>query len=150
MERWVEIATLLLSSGGIVYLLVDRFARTREQRGADSADMISKVSEAFDKTLQTSMRYSQEVIEKMRSDDERSEARYRELEARYAKLEHRFEEQEADMERLKGAVGKAVTCKYLKEARNEDCPVIRENQKRIAAKCRACKNEEKNTKSKSS
>lgn len=148
MEKWMQILTLLLVGGSIAYLLVDRFARTREQRGADSADMISRVSEAFDKTLQTSMRYSQEVIEKMRSDDERSEARYRELEARYAKLEQRFEEQEADMERLKGAVGKAVTCKYLKEARNEDCPVIRENQKRIAAKCRACKTEEKNTKPK--
>lgn len=142
----MEVLTLLLSSGGIAYLLVDRFARTRQQRGADSADMISKVAEAFDKTLQTSMRYSQEVIEKMRSDDERSEARYEELEARYTKLERRFEEQEADMERLKGAVGKAVTCKYLKEARNEDCPVIRENQKHIAAKCRACKNEEKMSK----
>ncbi len=142
----MEILTVLLGGGGIAYLLVDRFARTREQRGADSADMISKVSEAFDKTLQTSMRYSQEVIEKMRSDDERSEARYRELEARYAKLEQRFEEQETDLALLKSVVGKAVTCKYLKTARNEDCPVIRENQKRLTAKCRACKTDEKTNK----
>lgn len=146
MEKWMEILTVLLGGGGIAYLLVDRFARTREQRGADSADMISKVSEAFDKTLQTSMRYSQEVIEKMRSDDERSEARYRELEARYAKLEQRFEEQETDLALLKSVVGKAVTCKYLKAARNEDCPVIRENQKRLTAKCRACKTDEKTNK----
>ncbi|WP_290433493.1 MULTISPECIES: hypothetical protein [Bacteroidales] len=146
MEKWMEILTVLLGGGGIAYLLVDRFARTREQRGADSADMISKVSEAFDKTLQTSMRYSQEVIEKMRSDDERSEARYRELEARYAKLEQRFEEQETDLALLKSVVGKAVTCKYLKTARNEDCPVIRENQKRLTAKCRACKTDEKTNK----
>lgn len=139
MEHWMDFVAPALSVGGVLYLLIDRFARTREQRGGDAADMISKVCEAFDKTLQTAMRYSQDVIAKMREDDERSEARYRNLKEQYTRLEQRFEESEADREQLKGIAGKAVGCKYLKDGRNEDCPVIRENQKRLAAKCRACK-----------
>lgn len=132
----------LLSSGGILYLLIDRFARTTQQKGADSADMVSKISDAFDKTLQTTMRYSQEVIEKMKQDDERSERRYRDLESRYDKLERRFDEKEADRELLKKIVGRAVDCKYLKAGRNTECPVLRENQKRLASKCKTCADEQ--------
>lgn len=128
----------LLSSGGILYLLIDRFARTPQQKGADSADMVSKISDAFDKTLQTTMRYSQEVIEKMKQDDERSEARYKDLEARYDRLERRFDQKEADRELLKTIVNRAVDCKFLRDGHNNDCPVLRENQKRLAAKCKAC------------
>lgn len=141
METWLQWGTMivgLLSSGGILYLLIDRFARTPQQKGADSADMVSKISDAFDKTLQTTMRYSQEVIEKMKQDDERSERRYTELESRYDKLEKRFDEKESDRELLKTIVGRAVDCKFLKDGHNNDCPVLRENQKRLAAKCRAC------------
>lgn len=121
-----------------MYLLVDRFIRTPQQRGAETADMVSKISDAFSKTLDTTMRYSQEVIEKMKQDDERSEQRYRDLETRYDKLEHRFTEKEADREWLKGVVSKAIGCKFLKDGRNDDCPVLRENQKRLAAKCKVC------------
>lgn len=141
MENWMQIATMVVGmfgTGGVLYLLVDRFARTPQQRGADSADMVSKISDAFDKTLQTTMRYSQEVIEKMKQDDERSERRYGELESRYERLERRFDEKEADRELLKNIVNRAVDCKYLKAGQNNECPVLRENQKRLAAKCRAC------------
>lgn len=141
MENWMQIATMvvgLFGTGGVLYLLVDRFARTPQQRGADSADMVSKISDAFDKTLQTTMRYSQEVIEKMKQDDERSERRYGELESRYERLERRFDEKEADRELLKNIVNRAVDCKYLKSGQNNECPVLRENQKRLAAKCKAC------------
>lgn len=146
METWLQWGTMivgLLSSGGILYLLIDRFARTPQQKGADSADMVSKISDAFDKTLQTTMRYSQEVIEKMKQDDERSERRYAELESRYDKLERRFDEKESDRELLKTIVGRAVDCKYLKAGHNNECPVLRENQKRLAAKCRACTDNQK-------
>lgn len=153
METWLQWGTMivgLLSSGGILYLLIDRFARTPQQKGADSADMVSKISDAFDKTLQTTMRYSQEVIEKMKQDDERSERRYAELERRYAelesrydKLEKRFDEKEAEIELLKTIVERAVNCKFLKDGHNNDCPVLRENQKRLAAKCRACTDNKK-------
>ena len=149
----------LLSSGGILYLLIDRFARTPQQKGADSADMVVKISDAFDKTLQTVMHYSQEVIEKMKQDDERAEQRdrenderaehrYRELETRYDRLEQRFNEKEADRELLTTIVGKAVDCKYLKAGHNNDCPVLRENQKRLAAKCKACADNRGNEKPK--
>lgn len=134
----MQLSAVLFGVGSVGALLVDRFLRTREQKGSDTADMVTKISEAFDRTLETTMRYSQEVIDKMKQDDERSEARYRELELRYDKLERRFDEKEADRERLKMIVGKAVTCKHLRSGRNDDCPVIRENQKRLAAKCRTC------------
>lgn len=162
METWLQWGTMivgLLSSGGILYLLIDRFARTPQQKGADSADMVAKISDAFDKTLQTVMHYSQEVIEKMKQDDERAEQRYREnderaehryreLETRYDRLEQRFNEKEADRELLKTIVGKAVDCKYLKAGHNNDCPVLRENQKRLAAKCKACADNRGNEKPK--
>ena len=122
---WIQIISIVCGGGSIVYLLVDRFVRTPQQRGADTADMVSKISDAFSKTLDTTMRYSQEVIDKMKQDDERSEQRYRELETRYDKLERRFSEKETDR-------------KFLKDGRNDDCPVLRENQKRLAAKCRVC------------
>lgn len=135
---WIQIISMVCGGGSIVYLLVDRFVRTPQQRGADTADMVSKISDAFSKTLDTTMRYSQEVIDKMKQDDERSEQRYRELETRYDKLERRFSEKETDREWLKGVVSKAIGCKFLKDGRNDDCPVLRENQKRLAAKCRVC------------
>lgn len=138
MDTWLQWITVIFGAGGVGYLLIDRFARTREQKGSDSADMESKISDAFDKTLQTTMRYSQEVIDKMKQDDERNERRYKELEVRYAKLETRFDEKEADREYLKEIVSRSVECKFLKEGHNNECPVLRGNQKRLAAKCKSC------------
>jgi hypothetical protein len=129
----------LLGGGGILYLLVSRFVRTREQKGQEAATMIQQVSEAFEKTLSTVMEYSTSVIEKMKKDEEHSEARYRELETRYDKLERRFDYEEADHELLKNIVGKAVNCPLLKDRKNDECPVVKENQKRLTAKCKVCK-----------
>ena len=98
MDTWLQWITVIFGAGGVGYLIIDRFARTRVQKGSDSEDMVSKISDAFDKTLQTTMRYSQEVIDKMKQDDERNERRYKELEVRYAKLETRFDEKEAERE----------------------------------------------------
>lgn len=130
----------------MLYLLVDRFIRTPQQRGADTADMVGKIGDAFSKTLDTTMRYSQEVIDKMKQDDERSEQRYRDLETRYDKLERRFAEKEIDREWLKGVVSKAIGCKFLKDGRNDECPVLRENQKRLTAKCKVCADKPEQTK----
>lgn len=131
---------LVAASGtsGILGVLTGRFFRTREQKGSDAAEMIAKVSDAFEKTLATTMTYSNKVIEKMRTDNESSEARYSALEMRFAKLEERFFESENDRELLKGIVGDAAACKFLKSGRNEECPVIRGNIKRLKARCRKC------------
>lgn len=123
---------------GLLGMLAGRFLRTREQKGSDSAEMIAKVADAFEKTLATTMTYSTQVIEKMRADNDVSEARYHALELRFAKLEVRVEESEADRDLLKSIVNEAVTCKHLKDGRNEDCPVIRGNNKRLKARCRKC------------
>lgn len=139
MEMLLQWGGLVLGGGGVIYLLIDRFARTKEQKGVDSATMISQVSDAFSKTLETVMQYSTEVIEKMKKDEEHSEARYRDLESRYDKLEARFDYEEQDHELLKNIVGKAVNCPLLKDKKNDDCPVIRENQKRMSNKCKVCK-----------
>lgn len=139
METLLQWGGLILGGGGVVYLLIDRFARTKEQKGSDSAAMISQVSDAFRKTLETVMQYSTEVIEKMKKDEEHSEARYRDLESRYDKLERRFDYEEQDHELLKNIVGKAVNCPLLKDKKNDDCPVINANQKRMSSKCKVCK-----------
>lgn len=80
---------------GVLGMLAGRFLRTREQKGSDMADMLTKISEAFEKTLATTMKYSTDVIEKMRTDEDRSESRYRELEGRCLKLEQRLEDRDA-------------------------------------------------------
>lgn len=139
METLLQWGGLILGGGGVVYLLIDRFARTKEQKGTDAATMISQVSDAFSKTLETVMQYSTEVIEKMKKDEEHSEARYRDLESRYDKLEKRFDYEEQDHELLKNIVGKAVNCPLLKDRKNDDCPVINANQKRMSSKCKVCK-----------
>lgn len=139
MENVVQWLGILLGGGSIGYLLVDRFLRTPEQKGEDAAQMISQVSDAFSKTLDTVMQYSTGVIEKMKKDEEHSELRYRDLESRYEKLEKRFDYEEADHELLKNIVGKAVNCPLLKDKKNDDCPVIKENHKRMSQKCKVCK-----------
>lgn len=139
MEDVVQWLGLLLGGGSIGYLIVDRFFLTKEQKGQETAKMISQVSDAFSKTLDTVMQYSTEVIEKMKKDEEHSELRYRDLESRYEKLEKRFDYEEADHELLKNIVGKAVNCPLLKDKKNDDCPVIKENQKRMSQKCKVCK-----------
>ena len=131
-------------TSGIIGVLAGRFFRTREQKGTDSAEMIAKVADAFEKTLATTMTYSTTVIEKMRADNDISEARYHTLEQRFAKLEVRVEESEADRDLLKRIVNDAVSCKYIKEGRNEDCPVIRGNIKRLKARCKKCETTTKN------
>lgn len=138
--EWLDIFQKTLISGGVLYLLVDRFARTREQRGADSAGMVQQIASAFEKTLETVMTYSQGVIDKMRENDERDEKRHAQTEKRCEDLERKVAEIAEDNELLNSIVGEAVTCKHLKAGNNRDCPVIARNQKRLAARCRAnCK-----------
>lgn len=141
MDVLLQWGGLILGGGGVVYLLISRFARTKEQKGSDAAEMIKQVSEAFEKTLSTVMEYSTSIIEKMKKDEEHSEERYRELESRYDRLEKRFDFEEADHELLKNIVGKAINCPLLKDRKNDDCPVVKENQKRLTSKCKACKTE---------
>lgn len=131
-------------TSGILGVLAGRFFRTREQKGSDAAEMIAKVSDAFEKTLATTMKYSSDVIEKMRTDEEKSDVRYHALEERFSKLEERFFESENDRELLKGIVGDAAACKFLKSGRNEECPVIRGNIKRLKARCKKCETTPKN------
>lgn len=141
--EWLDILQKTLISGGVLYLLVDRFARTREQRGADSAGMVQQIASAFEKTLETVMTYSQGVIDKMRENDERDEKRHAQTEKRCEDLERKVAEIAEDNELLNSIVGEAVTCKHLKNGNNRDCPVIARNQKRLAARCKACKPTEK-------
>lgn len=136
--EWVQWLGILFGGGSIGYLLVDRFLRTPEQKEGAVAQLISQVTDAFSKTLDALMEHSTGVIEKMKKDEEYSEARYRDLEARYEKLEARFDYEEEDHELLKNIVGKAVNCPLLKDKKNDDCPVIRENQKRMNQKCKNC------------
>lgn len=139
--EWLDIAQKILVGGGVVYLLVDRFARTREQRGSDAAQMVKQVAEAFEKTLNTVMTYTQDVIEKMREDRARDETRHQATEKRCEQVEKRLAEVIEDNEQLSAINNKAVECRYLKSGNNKDCPVLVENQKRLKARCKAvCKN----------
>lgn len=143
--EWLDILSTALMSGGILYLLIDRFARTKEQRGSDEAKMVQQVSEAYSKTLDTVMKYSQDVIEKMRENDEREDLRHQQTERRCEALERQVREVAEDNETLKTIVNEAVNCKYLKTGNNKECPVITKNQKRLSARCRTagCRPQEK-------
>lgn len=141
---WLETIKEIILGGGIVYLLIDRFARTKEQRGTDAAQMIKQVAEAFEKTLATSTTYSQDVIEKMREDRRSEDKRHEQTERRCTQLERRLEELAAENELLKAIFNQAFGCKFIKTGNNKDCPVLTENQKRLKARCKAaCKPEEK-------
>lgn len=140
----------LLSQGGVLYLLADRFFRTKEQKGGAAAQMMSQMSDACSKTLETVTKYTQEVIVSMRSDREHDNQRYQALErrydqqeARYERLEAKFEEAEEDRELMKTIINGAVTCTYLKTGDNKDCPVIKANQKRLTTRCKTCKTQDK-------
>ena len=141
---------VVITNGGLLYLLVDRFFRTKEQKGSDGAKMLQQMTDACSKTLDTVTKYTQEVVSSMRSDREHDnlryqnlEKRYDQLEGRYDQLERRFEESEKDRDLMKTIINGAVNCVYLKTGSNKDCPVIKANQKRLAARCKACKTEEK-------
>lgn len=135
--EWLDILQKTIISGGVVYLLVDRFVRTKEQRGSDAAQMIKQVAEAFEKTLATVTTYTQSVIEKMREDNDRDDRRHLQTEKRCEQLETQMAELSEDNESLKTIVDKAPSCKFLKTGNNKDCPVITENQKRLKARCKA-------------
>lgn len=142
--EWLDVLQKTIVSGGILYLLIDRFARTKEQRGSDAAQMIKQVAEAFEKTLATTMTYSQDVIEKMREDRQGDDKRHEQTERRCTQLEKRLEEVAAENELLKAIFNQAFGCKFIKTGNNKDCPVLTENQKRLKARCKvACKPEEK-------
>ena len=142
--EWLDILQKALVSGGILYLLVDRFARTNEQRGSDAAQMIKQVAEAFEKTLGTVTTYTQEVIEKMRDDRRDAEKRHEQTEKRCEKLEGRLDEIEEENKLLKTILNQAFGCKFLKTGNNKDCPVLTENQKRLKAQCKVvCRTTEK-------
>lgn len=141
---------VLLTNGGVIYLIADRFFRTKEQKGIDAASMMQKMNEACSRTLETVTEYLQKTIANMRSDRDKDheqylalERRYDQQEARYDRLEKRFEDSEADRELLKTIVNGAVNCSFLKSGNNKDCPVIKANQKRLAVRCKTCKSEEK-------
>lgn len=140
----------LLSQGGVLYLLADRFLRTKEQKGGAVAQMMSQMSDACSKTLETVTTYTQKVIDSMRLDRERDdhryavlEKRYDQQEARYERLEAKFEEAEEDRELMKTIINGAVNCTYLKTGDNKDCPVIKANQKRLSQRCKTCKTDKK-------
>lgn len=141
--EWLEILQKALVSGGVIYLLIDRFARTREQRGSDAANMVQQVASAFEKTLDTVMTYFQSVVDKMREDNERDDKRHAQVEKRCEDLERQVKVVADDNEQLNAIMGEAVTCKHLKNGNNRDCPVLVRNQKRLAARCKACKPTEK-------
>lgn len=142
--EWLDILQKTIISGGVLYLLIDRFARTKEQKGSDAAQMIKQVAEAFEKTLGTITTYSQEVIEKMREDRRSEDGRHEQTERRCTQLEKRLEELAAENELLKAIFNQAFGCKFIKTGNNKDCPVLTENQKRLKVRCKAaCKPEEK-------
>ena len=144
--EWLDILQKTVVSGGIIYLLIDRCARTNEQRGSDAAQMIKQVAEAFEKTLNTVTTYTQGVIEKMREDRLADDKRHELTEKRCEQLEIQIKEVTDDNEKLKSILSQAFGCKFLKTGDNKDCPVLSENQKRLKARCKAvCRPNEKET-----
>ena len=122
--EWLDILQKAIVSGGVIYLLVDRFARTNEQRGSDAAQMIKQVAEAFEKTLNTVTTYTQGVIEKMREDRLADDKRHELTEKRCEHLEIQIKEVTDDNEKLKSILSQAFGCKFLKTGDNKDCPVL--------------------------
>lgn len=138
---------ILLSGGGGAALvaLINKF-KDKGERQRDVAEVLSTITEAFSKTLESVQSSSSRAIEAadanfrmsterekrlleiIRSDDEHK----RRTDEKIARFDERFAF-------LSAVIGKASDCKFLRDKANNECPVIKANLKgQPTTKCDNC------------
>lgn len=129
---WYEIVALLIGAFGGTAGLIGLYKAKAEKTGIDISNMQEMLNEAhkmFDSACE-----EKESIQKEFSDYKAENMKYiGEFKARFAKVEERLDKAEGTIFDLTGAVYQGYRCKFPEKI--EDCPVIKEYEKKHCKKC---------------
>lgn len=132
MMEWYEISALLVGALGGTAGLIGLYKAKAEKTGIDIGNMQEMLNEAhkmFDSACE-----EKEAIQKEFSSYKAENMKYiGEFKARFAKVEERLDRAEENVLSLKSAVYQGYRCKFPEKI--EDCPVIKEYEKRHCADC---------------
>lgn len=130
---WYEIAALLIGAFGGTAGLIGLYKAKAEKTGIDIGNMQEMLNEAhkmFDSACE-----EKEAIQKEFSAYKAENMKYiGEFKARFTKVEERLDRAEENVLNLKSAVYQGYRCKFPEKI--EDCPVIKEYEKRRCDDCR--------------
>lgn len=135
--EWYNIVLLLLGGVGGTAGLISIYKAKSEKTGIDINNMKEMLNEAhkmFDSACE-----EKETIQKEFSEYKAENMKYiGEFKARFTKVEQRLDKAEDTIFDLTGAVYQGYRCKYPEKI--EDCPVIKEYEKKHCKKCVTQKN----------
>lgn len=129
---WYEIVALLVGAFGGTAGLIGLYKAKSEKTGIDISNMQEMLNEAhkmFDSACE-----EKEAIQKEFSDYKAENMKYiGEFQTRFANVEERLDKAEETIFDLTGAVYQGYRCKFPEDI--EDCPVIKEYEKKHCKKC---------------
>lgn len=129
---WYEIVALLVGALGGTAGLIGLYKAKAEKTGIDIGNMQEMLNEAH--KMFNSACEEKEAIQKEFSDYKAENMKYiGEFKERFAKVEKRLDKAEDTIFDLTGAVYQGYRCKFPENI--EDCPVIKEYEKKHCQKC---------------
>ena len=129
---WYEIVALLVGALGGTAGLIGLYKAKAEKTGIDIGNMQEMLNEAH--KMFNSDCEEKEAIQKEFSDYKAENMKYiGEFKERFAKVEKRLDKAEDTIFDLTGAVYQGYRCKFPENI--EDCPVIKEYEKKHCNKC---------------
>lgn len=129
---WYEIVALLVGALGGTAGLIGLYKAKAEKTGIDINNMQEMLEEAH--KMFNAACEEKEQIQKDFSDYKAENMKYiGEFKARFAKVEERLDKAEGTIFDLTGAVYQGYRCKFPEKI--EDCPVIKEYEKKHCKKC---------------
>lgn len=130
--EWYNIVLLLLGGVGGTAGLISIYKAKSEKTGIDISNMQEMLNEAH--KMFNSACEEKEAIQKEFSDYKAENMKYiGEFKERFAKVEKRLDKAEDTIFDLTGAVYQGYRCKFPENI--EDCPVIKEYEKKHCNKC---------------
>ncbi len=134
--EWYEIFALLVGALGGTAGLIGLYKAKSEKTGIDIGNMQEMLDEAH--KMFNSACEEKEAIQKEFKDYKAENMKYiAEFKARFINVEERLDRAEGTIFTLKSAVYQGYRCKYPDKI--EDCPVIREYEKKHCDECIANK-----------
>ena len=135
---WYEIVALLVGALGGTAGFIGIYKAKAEKTGIDIGNMQEMLAEAH-KMFDTACEEKEEAQKEFREYKAENMRYIGEFKERFAKLEERLDTAESTIFDLTGAVYQGYRCRYPEKI--EDCPVIKEYEKKHCKKC-STKNKE--------
>ena len=130
--EWYNIVLLLLGGVGGTAGLIGLYKAKSEKTGIDIGNMQEMLDEAH--KMFNAACEEKEQIQKEFTEYKAENMKYvSEFKARFAKVEERLDKAEGAVFDLKSAIYQGYRCKFPEKI--EDCPVIKEYEKKHCAKC---------------